>query len=230
MKNVHPTFVEVRHKAQKFMIFLSLCLCCKSEPKEKINHSTIPLSSTSQQNSAERFEHIRYKNPPAQCTKMGGAVKHRSGSMGYERYNCEEKCKVSIQKPFPCQRKVYRNVDELDSSLDGQEVSVGGFLFQGNGLQPCSSKAKECCESCANYMILVDFKDKEQWKDCRRIFFQNDDEVMMRLVTMPGECCILDGLMEQVVVTGKIDMKGKWWTFTEVLSVCSLSSPLQDKP
>lgn len=159
---------------------------------------------------------------------MGGPVKHRSGQMGYERYNCEEPCKVEIKKPPPCHDKNYKTVDEINPNKNAT-VAVGGVVFQGNGLQPCTSKSKECCESCSHYMALVDFKDKEKWSDCRRIFFDDDDPVMMSLVSMNGGCCILEGLMEQVIVTGKIEIKDNWWTFTEVQSICSLSPRSQEK-
>lgn len=169
-------------------------------------------------------KHILFTTPPQTCTKQGAPVKKDGFNMLFWQFDCTEQCRVAVVTPPMCENFDYRNVSQLSSEISGQEISVGGHLFQINFEQPCSVKGMKCCYSCNSYVSMVDFEDKIDRRDCRRIFFpeQVATAAQMFSIEAPSKCCLLDDFNLRAIVTGKIHVEEERWSFSEVSSICRL--------
>jgi hypothetical protein len=168
--------------------------------------------------------HTIFTNPPTICTKRGAPVKRDGFNMLFEQFNCAEECRVNIVAPPICENFNYLNIEELHPKMSDTEVSLGGYLFQVNNEQPCSLKGMECCYSCSSYLAMVDFKDKENWFDCRRVELPVDMTATAQIFSMDAtkSCCVLDNFNIKAMVRGKINVKDAHWSFSEVSSICRL--------
>ncbi len=81
---------------------------------------------------------------------------------------------------------------------------------------------KKCCNSCAEYVVLTDFEDQNDWFKCKRVYMNHDEKSILDLFSMEGSCCTLNDLRFPAIITGKVEKIDEQWYFSEVHSICRI--------
>ncbi len=166
--------------------------------------------------------HTLFQESPRRCSASGKTLRANGFNVMTAHLDCEEPCVTEVRLPEPCESNDYSSLNELEQQISWKTVRLGGYFFQSNEQQPCSMVRKGCCNSCAEYMILTDFEDMDDWFSCKRVYIDHDEKVILGMFSMEGSCCTLNDLRFPAIITGKVEKrKGKWY-FSEVQSICRI--------
>lgn len=166
--------------------------------------------------------HLKFKEIPANCLKLGSTARKDFFNSATDHLDCEESCITNIRLPEFCESNDYSSLNELEQQISWKTVRLGGYVFQSNGEQPCSMKKKRCCNSCAEYVVLTDFEDQEDWFKCKRVLMNENEKVVLDLFSMEGSCCTLNDLRFPAIITGKVEKRKEQWYFSEIQSICRI--------
>jgi hypothetical protein len=166
--------------------------------------------------------HILFPETPPVCGTSSETKRSDPFNQLFKELDCEEPCLTRIHLPELCGSNNYSSLEELEQQLSWKTVRLGGYFFQKNESQPCSMNKKKCCNSCAEYVVLTDFEDQNDWFKCKRVYMNHDEKSILDLFSMEGSCCTLNDLRFPAIITGKVEKIDEQWYFSEVHSICRI--------